>query len=118
MLIGMEFYSHEIFFDQDGHPSDKYNGEAPRANFDSPMESLTTIFIVAVGDDWNSIMYDFYRHMEFKAPAAAWGSIAFFVIMYIMMNLLLLNLFLAILLDSYGNKPDDYEEIKEEEEED
>ena len=118
MLIGMEFYSHEIFFDQDGHPSDELSGEAPRANFDSPMESLTTIFIVAVGDDWNSIMYDFYRHMEFKAPAAAWGSIAFFVIMYIMMNLLLLNLFLAILLDSYGNKPDDYEEIKEEEEED
>jgi len=37
--------------------------------------------------------------------------------MYIMMNMLLLNLFLAILLDSYGNKPNDYEEMKEDEEE-
>ena len=33
------------------------------------------------------------------------------------MNMMLMNLFLAILLDSYGTKPNDYDEMKEEEEE-
>jgi len=107
MLIGMEFYSHEIFFNSDGKPTDAKNGESPRANFDDPWESLITIFIVAVGDDWNSIMYDFYRYLKPTSDLAGLGAICFFVLMYIMMNLLLLNLFLAILLDSYGAKPDD-----------
>jgi len=43
-------------------------------------------------------------------------TIVFFILMYTLMNVLLLNLFLAILLDSYGRKPTE-EEIKEEEEE-
>ena len=117
MLIGMEFYSYEIFFDSDGHPSNSTHGVSPRANFDSPMDALTTIFIVAVGDDWNTIMYDVYRFLKPSSEFASLGAICFFVLMYIMMNMLLLNLFLAILLDSYGTKPDEYDELKEDEEE-
>ena len=133
MLVGMEFYAHEVHFTIDGTPVsvNHFNddgtvvkvekGYSPRANFDSPMNALTTIFIVAVGDDWNTIMYDFYRYLKqtphSSSPGGAVGAIGFFVLMYIMMNMLLLNLFLAILLDSYGNKPNDYEEMKEEEEE-
>ena len=117
MLIGMEFYAYEIFFNSDGQPSDSNNGDSPRANFDSPMGALLTIFIVAVGDDWNTIMYDVYRYLKPGSDLGALGAICFFVLMYIIMNMMLMNLFLAILLDSYGTKPNDYDEMKEEEEE-
>jgi hypothetical protein len=53
-------------------------------------------------------MYDYHRALWFTQRQTANLTIVFFVCMYIMMNMLLLNLFLAILLDSYGNKPDDY----------
>jgi hypothetical protein len=64
MLVGMEFYSHEVYFNIDGEPVSAGQGFPPRANFDSPMNALTAIFIVAVGDDWNTIMYDFYRYLK------------------------------------------------------
>ena len=69
-----------------------------------------TIFIVAVGEDWNFVMYDYYRALKSTNPNFAIFSILFFVLMYIMMNLLLLNLFLAILLASYSSKPKEKDE--------
>jgi hypothetical protein len=80
------------------------------------LNALLTIIIVAIGDDWTQVMYKHYRVVLQRGWLPASLTIAFFVIMYTLMNVLLLNLFLAILLDSYGKKPTE-EEIKEEEEE-
>jgi hypothetical protein len=59
---------------------------------------------VAIGDDWNKIMFDYYRAMyKTDSNIAPYIAILFFIVTYVMMNMLLLNLFLAILLDSYGD---------------
>ena len=67
---------------------------APRANFDNIGSGMATIFIIFIGDDWNSIMALHYR---------AEGQIAlvFFPVIYISLNLIMLNLFLAILLGNF-----------------
>jgi hypothetical protein len=45
-----------------------------------------------IGEDWNAPMYNHIR-------ASGWGSIAFFVGWFIVGNTILLNMFLAILLE-------------------
>ena len=67
---------------------------------------LTTIFIVFIGEDWNSVMYDHYR-------ATNALTVAYFIFLFIFGNLILLNLFLAILLKNFEEPPgaeDDAEE--------
>jgi len=119
MLMGMEFYAYQVQFSDHipVHHSD--SGKSPRWNFDTPANSLTTIFIVTVGDDWNFIMYDHFRALMDKSKNGATASltIIFFVVLYIMMNLMMLNLLLAILLKSHSSKPTDEDMIKEAEEE-
>ena len=68
MLIGMELFAYKVKYDDSGMPVQydaeghaKSAGQSMRANFDYPGRALTTIFIVAVGDDWNAIMYGYYR---------------------------------------------------------
>ena len=111
MLIGMELYAYKIGFSGDKPASEAAiiasPGLSPRTNFNNAFNSLVTIFIVAVGEDWNYVMYDYYRALKPTNPNFATFSILFFVVMYIMMNILLLNLFLAILLSSYSSKPKD-----------
>jgi hypothetical protein len=58
-LLGLELFADKIKFDSDGRPS--ATGVAMRNNFDKPWFGFITIFIVFVGDDWNSIMYEHYR---------------------------------------------------------
>jgi len=49
-------------------------------------------------------MFDYYRAMyKTDSNIAPYIAILFFIVTYVMMNMLLLNLFLAILLDSYGD---------------
>lgn len=112
MLMGMEFYAFSIKFDKDSNPipkdSPKKEGGSPRANFDTPANALTTIFIVMVGDDWNFVMYDHFRGEKItngKNGILSMMTIVFFVVLYIMMNLMMLNLLLAILLKSHSSKP-------------
>ena len=71
------------------------------------MGSLITIFIVAIGDDWNYVMYDHYRAILKQSKVQAYICIGFFFIMFIILNMLLLNLFLAILLETYGKTDED-----------
>ena len=59
---------------------------------------LTTIFIVFIGEDWNSVMYDHYR-------ATNALTIVYFIFLFIFGNLILLNLFLAILLKNFEEPP-------------
>lgn len=67
---------------------------APRPNFDQFYMAFTAIFIVFIGEDWQSVMHNHYR-VEGNT------ALIFFPILYIMLNLILLNLFLAVLLGSF-----------------
>ena len=66
---------------------------APRANFDTVNLAVTTIFIVFIGEDWQTVLFDF-REM-------GWVATIFFIVLFISLNLVLLNLFLAILLENF-----------------
>ena len=67
----------------------------PRANFDSIFDGFISIFIVFVGEDWNSVMYDHYRSQGYIA-------VFFFSVLYICLNLMLMNLFLVNVLANFS----------------
>lgn len=76
------------------------SGDAlPRSNFDSLHWSFVTVFQVLAGDGWNDVMYT-------TAQRAGTPSIAYFISWVIIGQFLLLNLFLAVLLDAFqqGNQ--------------
>ena len=92
-LMGMSFFAGFIKINKD----DKYdlkNGIAPRANFDKLQWSVITIFQVLIGEGWNEIMYDC---MRCKGDATA----VFFIFLVLFGNIIMLNLFLAILLGNF-----------------
>lgn len=70
-LLGMELFANRIKFDVNNNPIDINDcndengcvglGESPRLNFDTWSNAMITIFILLVGDDWNSIMFDYAR---------------------------------------------------------
>lgn len=97
-LLGMELFGFKVLFHEDLYsgPEDKHHdqAESPRPNFDDLVMSITTVFAIAVGDDWNYLMAMAYR-------AQGYIAIAFYSVVFIFMNLILLNLFLAILLGNF-----------------
>jgi hypothetical protein len=58
-----------------------------------------------IGDNWNSVMYDHYRALVDENTSSAYLAVAYFVILFITTNLILLNLFLAILLNNFSDVP-------------
>ena len=84
-----------------------YDLTYPRGNFNYFLSGFLTIFTVLIGDGWNDIMNDFIRAMNSYV-------IIFFVSLYIFGNLILLNLFLAILLKNFDEEPEDFNVEKSE----
>ena len=59
-LLGMELFGHNVKF-ADDQPVDvevegNEQGESPRPNFDDLGMAFTTVFAIAIGDDWNMLM--------------------------------------------------------------
>ena len=56
-LLGMELFGYNIHF-HDNQPVEKDvpNALAPRPNFDNLGMGFTTVFAIAIGDDWNALM--------------------------------------------------------------
>ena len=72
------------------------DGEVPRHNFDTLLWALVTVFQVLTGEDWNAVMYD--------GMAANGSSALYFVLLLVIGNFLVLNLFIAILLTNFGQQ--------------
>ena len=107
-LLGMEMYAYKIRFkDEDFSAADPEGEVFPRANFNNFLYGIITIFIVFIGEDWNSSMYDVYR-------ATGPGAYLFFISLFVIGNLILLNLFLAILLKNFEEPPGGGEDDEEE----
>ena len=53
-LLGMELFGHKVSFKDDLYvdPAEGH-GLSPRPNFDNLGMGFTSIFAVAIGDDWN-----------------------------------------------------------------
>lgn len=74
----------------------------PRANFDTFVQSLLTVFQILTGEDWNTVMY------HGIASFGGVGSIGvcvcvYFIVLFICGNYILLNVFLAIAVDNLAD---------------
>lgn len=94
-LLGRELFAFKVKFDENGNFSTSATAESPRNNFDSFVNAIITIFIVLTGETWNKIMYDAYRYQKYL-------SLAFFISLIMIGQMILLNLFLAILLENFN----------------
>ena len=55
-LLGMELFGHNIRFNADYVVSKDEFGLSPRPNFDNLGMAFTSVFAIAIGDDWNLLM--------------------------------------------------------------
>ncbi|TMW67789.1 hypothetical protein Poli38472_007461 [Pythium oligandrum] len=113
-LIGLQIFGNTMRFDDEGYaiPMDSptfWEGELPRNNFDTLLWSMITVFQVITGENWNSIMYDVLRSNGMI------GAL-YFVSLIILGNFILMNLFLALLLDNFSTEEEE-EPVKSEQEE-
>ena len=99
-LAGMNFFAGNFrFLDQGIGVFDKENGVAPRHNFDTLPDALLTTFGCFIGDNWTLVMYDAMRSSGGIYSLYFVGVIAFG-------NIVMLNLFLAILLGNFDRARD------------
>ena len=102
-LLGMEMFAYRIKFNSQNkdYPlspidvPDINKGWYPRSNFNTLLNAMITVFGILIGENWNSTMYDHLR-------AGSKTAYVFFISWFIFGNLILLNLFLAILLKNFA----------------
>lgn len=91
-LLGMQMFGGQFNF-TDG---------VPRGNFDSFHNAFVTVFIVLTMENWQVVLYDGMR-----SSVGGVVSSIYFISWIFIGNFMLLNLFLAILLDSFAEEEED-----------
>lgn len=94
-LMGLELFAWRAKFNLQLDLLDPLNGTSPKYNFDTFLNSFTTVFIILTNDGVSAIFQDFYRAC---GPAT---SLIFFILLSIIGQKILLNLFIAILLENF-----------------
>uniref|UniRef100_A0A7S2PB29 EF-hand domain-containing protein n=1 Tax=Leptocylindrus danicus TaxID=163516 RepID=A0A7S2PB29_9STRA len=104
-LVGMQFFANRMHFDsgtgaaiQIGE-SGYENADIPRSNFDSLVWSMTTVFQILTGENWNSVMYDGRR-------ATSGAAVLYFLSLVVFGVFIVMNLFLAILIGNFQDNED------------
>lgn len=92
-LLGMQVFGGQMNF-----PDGK-----PRGNYDSFLIAFLTVFQVLTTENWNSVLYDCMRSEEL----GQFAPVIYYVSWIFIGNFILLNLFLAILLDSFLAEDDE-----------
>ena len=88
-------------------------GYSPRQNFDDFLNAFVSVFVCLIGEDWQLIMHDYVRASKSMAVQT------YFIVLMVIGNLFLMNLFLAILLKNFEDKKESKnEEADEQVEED
>jgi voltage-dependent calcium channel L type alpha-1D len=87
-LFGMQFFGKKI------DPNDE------RYNYDDFLWSFVSCFVVLSGENWNALMYE-------ASINVGRGYCIFFVLLVVMGSFVLLNLFIAIILDQLTKAVDD-----------
>lgn len=93
-LLGMELFGFKAKFNSHGF-IDMDDGDDPDSNFNNFLEAFTTVFVVLTNDGWTTIYYNYYR-----ATGSAVSTV-YFISLIILGQKVLLNLFLAILLENF-----------------
>lgn len=110
-LLGMELFAHKAKLDPDTGYVDLENGESPTFNFDNFLNSFSLVFIILTNDGTSAIYYNHYR------AVGAFTSSVFFMTLVIVGQKIIMNLFVAILLENFDEgvlkqKMIDYEETQ------
>ena len=91
----MEIYGYRVKFNKLHEVDLSDDGIYPKSNFNTPLNAFLTVLIVLMGDGWTEIFSDHYRATE-KV-----GSTFFFSIILIAGQFILLNLFIAIMIENF-----------------
>ena len=89
----MELYAYKLRFS--GDEVDMQDGTSPRNNFDDFLHAFVSVYWALVGDDWQYMMYDAIRWKGY------FSAVLYFVSLLMIGNVILLNLFLAILFGNF-----------------
>lgn len=81
-------------FENSDGPVNLETGISPRWNFDNLWTSAIVVFEVMIQDNWNNTMYDCVR-------SNGWVSYLYFLSLLLFGNIVMLNLFLAVLLGNF-----------------
>ena len=106
-LLGMQFFGGRwtaAKFCEDPTDYEACKAFTPRPNFDTFWNGFVTVFQILTGENWNEVMYTGLVAMEGSASV-----VVYFVILNVVGNYIVLNLFLAILLARFDS-PDEEEE--------
>ncbi|XP_067095644.1 dihydropyridine-sensitive L-type skeletal muscle calcium channel subunit alpha-1-like isoform X1 [Osmerus mordax] len=89
-LLGMQVFGGKFNFPDQ---------EIKRSNFDNFPQALISVFQVLTGEDWNSIMYN--GILAYGGPSFPGIMVSvYFIILFVVGNYILLNVFLAIAVDN------------------
>jgi Ion transport protein len=93
-ILGMDYFSHQAKFNAQNQ-LDHELGVSPMFHFDDFINSLFTVYVILTNDGQSIIYYNFYR-----AVGAA-KSTVYWVAMVIFGQKIIVNLFLAFLLENF-----------------
>ncbi|KAK6110339.1 Ion transport family protein [Brugia pahangi] len=93
-LLGMQVFGGKFNFNP--------MNPKPRANFDTFIQALLTVFQILTGEDWNTVMYNGIASF---GGVGSWGVLVsvYFIVLFICGNYILLNVFLAIAVDNLAD---------------
>ena len=92
-IIGMELFANIVKFD-DNNAKDLINGKSPRFNFDDFSHAIISSFTLLIGETWGDVFFEYAR---FNQAA----GVIYVISAEVMLNIFLVNLFLAILLQGF-----------------
>uniref|UniRef100_A0A1I7YEE5 Ca_chan_IQ domain-containing protein n=1 Tax=Steinernema glaseri TaxID=37863 RepID=A0A1I7YEE5_9BILA len=93
-LLGMQVFGGKFNFNP--------QQPKPRANFDTFIQALLTVFQILTGEDWNTVMYNGIESFGGVGSLGVLVSI-YFIVLFICGNYILLNVFLAIAVDNLAD---------------
>jgi hypothetical protein len=106
VLLGMQLFGNK--FGQSN--PEAYGGDLPRHHFDTFWWSFVTVFQVLTGENWNEVLYN-------AILGTGWtGSVVYFVVLNVLGNYVIFNLFMAIVFSQFDGDDDEEEDEAEEEE--
>jgi voltage-dependent calcium channel L type alpha-1D len=95
-ILGMEMFAYKAMYDASGN-LDMVTGESVDQNFDSFLWSFTTVFVLLTEDGWSTV-YQLYH-----VAVGGWRANLYFLSLFIIGPRILLNIFLAILMENFEN---------------
>ncbi len=96
-LIGLEIYAYKLEYKKNDYVTDETNNyyESSFSNFNSFIEAFLSVFIVLSNNGWAHMFYDHYRATD------GYTTSFFFLSLIIFGKFILLNLFVAILIENF-----------------